>query len=268
MEHIVFYSGGIGSWAAAKRVAEAHGTDHLTLLFTDTKVEHPDTYRFLRESAANVGGRLVEIADGRTIWEVFADVKFLGNSRVDPCSRVLKRELADRWLAENYSPEEVTCYVGIDWSEEHRFQRMAPRKLPWVFKAPLCDPPYLTRKQMHEWADREGLQKQVLYQLGASHANCGGGCVKMGHGGFVRLLRTLPDVYLEWGANEERLRAQLGDVSILKDRRGGTVKTLTLRQLRKRETRGEEVDLFDIGGCGCFLDQGDEDALHTRTVDR
>jgi hypothetical protein len=29
------FSGGIGSWATAKRVAEKHGTDDLYLLFSD-----------------------------------------------------------------------------------------------------------------------------------------------------------------------------------------------------------------------------------------
>lgn len=50
-----------------------HGTKALTLLFCDTKTEDADTYRFMREAAANVGGQLVEIADGRTIWEVFEE---------------------------------------------------------------------------------------------------------------------------------------------------------------------------------------------------
>jgi hypothetical protein len=42
-EDIVMFSGGIGSWAAAKRVAERHGTDNLTLLFTDTLIEDGDS---------------------------------------------------------------------------------------------------------------------------------------------------------------------------------------------------------------------------------
>jgi 3'-phosphoadenosine 5'-phosphosulfate sulfotransferase (PAPS reductase)/FAD synthetase len=112
------FSGGVGSWAAAKRVAEAHGgVVGLTLLFADTLIEDADTYRFLEDAAANVGAPLVRIADGRTPWELFAAESFLGNTRVDICSRVLKRELADRWLAEHYTPEAVTVYVGIDWSE-------------------------------------------------------------------------------------------------------------------------------------------------------
>jgi 3'-phosphoadenosine 5'-phosphosulfate sulfotransferase (PAPS reductase)/FAD synthetase len=178
------FSGGVGSWAAARRVAEKHGTEDLVLLFTDTLIEDADTYRFLREAAANVGGQLVEIADGRTPWQVFSDVRFLGNSRVDPCSRVLKRDLADAWLAEHYEPENVIVYVGIDWSEIHRYERLRERKRPWVYEAPLCDPPYLTKDDLHEWAELAGLERQRLYQLGMPHANCGGGCIKMGQGGF------------------------------------------------------------------------------------
>jgi hypothetical protein len=253
--HVVMYSGGIGSWAAAKRVAEQHGTERLTLLFTDTKTEHPDTYRFLRESAANVGGELVEIADGRTIWEVFRDERFLGNTRADPCSRILKRELADRWLAEHRTPEDTRVYVGIDWSEIHRWERLAERKKPWVYLAPLCKPPYLLKADMHEWAEREGLRQQELYRQGAFHANCGGGCVKMGQGGFARLLHSIPETFRAWEENEEALRALLGDISILRDRTGGDTKPLTLRALRERIEAGYQPDLFAIGGCGCFVDE-------------
>lgn len=44
-KRVVMFSGGVGSWAAAKRVAERRGTDGLILLFADTKSEDEDTYR-------------------------------------------------------------------------------------------------------------------------------------------------------------------------------------------------------------------------------
>lgn len=250
-------SGGVGSWAAAKRVAERHGTDGLTLLFADTKIEDPDTYRFLREGAANVGGELLEIAEGRTPWEVFRDRRFLGNHRVDPCSEILKRKLCDRWLDENCDPTDTTVHVGIDWSEVHRYERLRDRRARsgWLYEAPLCDPPYLTKDEVHAWAEREGLRKQRLYVLGLAHANCGGGCVKAGIGHWAHVLRVLPEVFEEWERNEEDLRTELGDVSMLTDRRGGDRKPLTLRMLRERiEAGGTPIDMFDIGGCGCFTD--------------
>jgi 3'-phosphoadenosine 5'-phosphosulfate sulfotransferase (PAPS reductase)/FAD synthetase len=257
----VMFSGGIGSWAAAKRVAAANGTERLVLLFTDTKTEDEDTYRFLHDAAANVGGELAIIADGRNIWQVFKDEKFLGNTRVDMCSRILKRELADRWLAEHYTPETARMYVGVDWSESHRYERLAARKLPWRYFAPLCDAPYLTKADLHAWAEREGLVKQRLYRMGAEHANCGGGCVKMGQGGFARLYKAWPERFAEWEAHEAELREQLGDVSILRDRRVDAARTtLPLSELRARVDAGRQVDLFAVGGCGCFLDEPEPEA--------
>jgi hypothetical protein len=87
------FSSGAGSWAAAKRVAEQHGTEGLVLLFADTLIEDEDNYRFLDEAAANIGVQPTTVAEGRDPWQVFFDVRFLGNTRIDPCSRVLKREL-------------------------------------------------------------------------------------------------------------------------------------------------------------------------------
>lgn len=262
MKRVVTFSYGVQAWACAKRVVERYGTDGLVLLNADTKSEDPDTYRFGHEAAANVGGQLVEIADGRNIWEVFRDVRMLGGGKMhaDPCSRILKRELIDRWLEKNCDPADTIVYVGLDWSEG-RFERLRDIRAAdgWRYEAPLCDPPYLTKDDMHEWATREGLAKQRLYVLGMSHANCGGGCVKMGQGGFAHLLKVDPCMFAEWEANEQTLREQLGDVAILRDRRGGTSKPLTLRALRQRIERDESVDMFDIGGCGCFVDATKEE---------
>jgi hypothetical protein len=260
-KHVVMFSGGIGSWAAAKRVAERHGTDNLVLLFTDTKIEDPDLYRFLDEAAANVGGELVRLAEGRTIWEVFRDERFLGNSRIDPCSKILKRQMADRWMKANCDPAETVRYIGIDWSEVHRFERLRDRLVPqgWRVEAPLCEAPYLTKADLLAWLQREGIRPPRLYAMGFAHNNCGGGCVKAGQGHFAHLLRTLPEVYADWERNEEALRADLGDVSMLADQRGGTKRPLPLRVLREKIEAGFEPDLFEIGGCGCFVDTKDDE---------
>lgn len=257
MKRVVMFSGGIGSWGAARRVVDTHGTDGLALLFTDTRIEDADLYRFLADAATDIGAPLISIQDGRTPWELFREARFLGNTRVDLCSRVLKRELADKWLAERYTPDDVTVYVGIDWTESHRYERMRDRKLPWRYEAPLCDSPLVTKHDLLAAARARGLMPPKLYDLGAPHNNCGGGCVKAGQGHFAWLLRTLPDVYADWEANEQELRDLLGDVSILRDRTGGETRPMTLVDLRLRIERGQELDLFDIGGCGCFMDDSE-----------
>jgi len=258
MKHVVMFSGGIGSWAAAKRVASRSATKDLTLLFSDTLIEDADLYRFLDDAAANIGVTLIRVADGRTPWDVYRDERFLGNSRVDPCSKLLKRRPAERWLRENCDPRETVVYLGIDWTEAHRFERTRQRRAKegWRYEAPLCEPPYLSRSDLFKWLEREGIECPRLYRLGFAHNNCGGFCCKAGQGHFAHLLRTLPHSYGEHEANEEALRQMLKrDVSILVDRRGpGKRRPLTLRELRLRLEAGGAVDRYDIGGCGCFTE--------------
>lgn len=249
------FSGGIASWGAAKRLQE-QGIGPLTLLFTDTMMEDEDLYRFLLEAAANVDGELVRLADGRNPWQVFADVKYLGNSRIDPCSRILKRELSERWLEKNCDPSNTIRYYGYDWTEIHRLERTRSRLYGWQVEGPLCEPPWLTRPDLFAWLKEEGLEPPRLYEW-ASHNNCGGFCVKAGQGHFAKLLENMPERYAEHEAAEQRLRDQLGDVSIMRDRTGGVVTPLTLRVLRRRIQHKQQVDMLDIGGCGCF-DEPDE----------
>lgn len=61
-------------------------------------------------------------------------------------------------------------------------------------------------------------------------------------------------MYLQHEAEEEQTRQHLGkDVAILRDRRGGKTKPMTLKQFRERLEAGGEHDRFAWGGCGCFL---------------
>ncbi len=257
MNHVVHLSGGVGSWATGRIVKDeiAQNGDTLTLLFADTLIEDADTYRFLYAAADDLETPLTRIADGRTPWEVFKDNRFLGNTRVDLCSRILKRELLASYLDAHFDPADTINYIGIDWTEVHRLERARPRWEPWKLEAPLVETTF-SKADLLTWAETRGLPRQRLYEMGMPHANCGGGCVKAGQGHFAKLLAQFPERFAEWETNEQTMRDLLGDVSILRDRTGGTTKPLTLRQLRKRiETKDTaQLDLFDFGGCGCAID--------------
>lgn len=256
--HVVLFSGGVGSWAAAQRVSAAMDrSDSLTLLFTDTNTEDKDLYRFIAEAAASVpSAELITIADGRDVWEVFNDVGMIGNTRVDPCSRILKRDLARSWINENCDPNSDVVYLGIDWTEMHRYERAVPHWKPFTLKAPLTEPPLLSRLEMFHWLSEYGIQPPRLYALGFPHNNCGGFCVKAGHGQFANLLRTMPERFAYHEAKEQEFRDRTGkDVAVLRDRSGGATSPLTMRAFRERiEAGGEQLQLDDWGGCGCMLD--------------
>lgn len=256
IRHLVMYSGGAGSWAAAKRVAEEHGTEGMALLFADTLIEDPDLYRFLEEGAENVGAPLIRIAEGRTPLEVMRDEKIIGNSRIDPCSKILKRQFLRKWCEDNLDPNEVTIYVGIDWSESHRLGPIQERSKPWRYEAPMCERPLLTKPQVIEWLRAEGIEPPRLYGEGFPHNNCFGRCIKAGQAQWALLLRTHPEQYREWEEWEEEMRAsseKLSKHAILRSKAGGVTTPIPLREFRERIEAQQTFDTTEWGGCGCAL---------------
>lgn len=293
IQHLVMLSGGICSWAAAKRVVKNHGTKNTALLFSDTFIEDDDLYRFLIEGAANVAGvdlgtkfdalyttippiermydrkkflvdlaalaenaipNLVWINEGRTPWEVMKDQRIIGNTRIDPCSSLLKRKLLDRWRNAYTTVESVTIYLGLDWTESHRIERVNIRCAPWRYEAPMNEKPYLTKHDMLGLLRAENIRPPRLYSMGFPHNNCGGFCIKSGQAQFALLQRVMPERYAYHENKEQEMRAIIGDHTILKDRTGGTTKPLSLKTFRERLERQGDFDELEWGGCGCALD--------------
>lgn len=253
MKHIVLYSGGLGSYFTAKRLLEQGvSRDDMVLLFTDTKIEDDDLYRFLNDTTSKLGIPLTDYSDGRNVWEVFKDVKYLGNSRLDPCSRVLKREMSRKYIKQ-FSPDECIIYLGFDWTEMNRFEKAQRAWLPYIIKSPMCDAPYLDKEDMKKILAEEGIELPRLYKMGFTHNNCGGGCVKAGIGHFVRLLDNLPEVFFVWEKGEADMREYLGkDVTILRRTINGKRFNFSLKQLREERESITKSELCEIGGCGCF----------------
>lgn len=241
MEHIVQYSGGIGSWAVAQLVAEQHGPGAMTLLFADVLAEDPDTYRFLEDSSKHLGVPITLLCEGRTPFDVFRDERFLGNSRFAPCSGTLKIAPARKWVEERFpDPGDCVLYVGIDRSEQRRIPAIANGWAPYRVEFPLCHTPYPTwsKDDLLAWARSAGVEPPALYSRGFGHNNCGGRCVKGGIKHWTLLLQQHPDRYKQAEDLENEVRTSWGkDVSILREQRKGEVRNLTLTELRRRNER-------------------------------
>lgn len=255
MQHIVMFSGGISTYETARRVKErVDDPSTITLLFADTLIESPELYRFRDAVAKSLNLRLEIVADGRTPFEVFRDERYLGNTRVDPCSKILKRQLLNRWIDEHCDVKSTTIYYGFDWTEQPRIDRQIERRAPWRCEFPLAAAPFEFKDQWVERARAAGLPVTSAYKHGFSHDNCNGKCIKAGQAHCAKLLQVRPEVYLEWEQEEQDFRDFIGkDVSILRDRSGGEVKTLTLRDFRKRlEASRGDFDHQDWGSCTCM----------------
>lgn len=249
------FSGGLGSWKTAKIVLERYGRKSTKLLFADTLIEDEDLYRFVDETAEKLGAELIKIAEGRTPWQVFHDTRFLGNSRVGNCSKILKREFIHKWIKKRYKPDQCVIYLGIDAMESHRHERAAKWWDPYVLKSPLCEPPFYSYGQIKEELEQDGIEIPRLYKMGFAHNNCGGFCVRSGQGQFAHLLKVMPERYAHHERKENELREYLGaDVSILRDRRDNTLKTLPLTEFRKRvRAKDSQLNLLEWGGCSCLV---------------
>lgn len=268
------YSGGLGSFFCAYHLIFEEHIDpaNMILLFADTKMEDEDLYRFLDESEKVLNLPVTRIADGRNPWQVHTDVKFLGNTRIDPCSRVLKRTFMDDWISNRFAPDQVRCYIGIDKAEEHRIKTLAERKLPYIYSAPLCDAGvWLTRSEKISRCENLGLRPPRLYAHGFEHNNCGGFCVKAGQKQFRLLWEKFPERY-EWHVQQERKfrEAVPNGRPFLRKQIDGKTHYLWLEDFRRDylETGSQASDearadsqlgtthdpTMTFGGCGCAID--------------
>jgi hypothetical protein len=259
--YVVQFSGGLCSFWAAHRVIQKHGKERVTLLFADTCMEDEGLYRFNDQAAKYLGVELTVLRDGRTPWELFRAEGVIGRSGLDVCSRVLKRDMLDKWRMQNTTPEKSTFYLGLDWTEEHRLNGDAQRQgmvkifSPWCVEAPMMEEPIWDKCRMMKELEATGITLPRLYSMGFPHNNCGGFCVKAGQAHFAKLHELMPERYAWHEAQEAETRKIVGDYSVMNDRRGdGKKKTMTLEMFRKRIETGEDFDRHDWGGCGCSVE--------------
>lgn len=256
MINIISYSGGVGSAITAELVSKHYPNDEMVLLFADTLMEDEDLYRFNTDIEALLGLTITTISAGETPWQVFERVKYQGNTRIDPCSRVLKRDLIRDYLADNYTPDSCQVWIGIDCSEEHRLKPVKERNLPYKYRSILIEQDrFLTNEDKIAWCNNRGIAPPRLYELGFAHNNCGGFCVKAGQAHFAQLYKTLPDRYLYHEKQQEKLMKSVPGVRpFLRKTINGKLEYLTLREYRERFLDADgEIDNADFGGCGCAL---------------
>lgn len=253
--HIVHFSGGVSSYAAARRVIDKYGTDDVILLFCDTLIEDEDLYRFNRDSESALGIELTVIKDGRDPFQLFKDLRYLGNSTHGVCSLHLKRDLADNWIKSRFTHDNCIQYFGLDYSEMHRIERLIDRKKPYEVDFPLLWKPVLTKEKMFEMVKWDNIKIPRLYKF-LHHNNCGGGCVKAGISHWKDLWLNMPERFKWWEEKEQEIRDFLRKpVTITNYYEKGKKINITLAELREGWEKQPSLfdDLLEFGGCGCAV---------------
>ena len=191
------------------------------------------------------------------IWDVMKKERFIANSRIDPCSKLIKRKPLRKALEEEYNPENVVVVLGMDNIEDcHRVERARFHHRPFAVYYPLLEgePPF----KVHIMNDlrRQGIEPPRLYDMGFKHNNCGGFCVKAGIGQMAHLLKQLPERYAFHEQKEEEMRAFLGkNQSVLSRVVRGERRVFTLSDLRLAVESGEKFaydEFVSDVSCACF----------------
>lgn len=243
MKHLIFFSGGIGSWKVADIVSKKHASENTYCMFTDTLIEDNDLYRFMLEAWSEIYKKerpvelikrakclfqpyqdmdirkeqleslrvdsmeyfnnVIWLSEHMDVWDIYKKTRFLGNSRIAKCSHVIKQDLADKYVRSNFSEEDTILYLGIDWTEVHRKKGPLKNWQPYKVEFPLCDEHMVFKEELFNELDKLKIKVPELYELGFSHNNCGGFCCRAGQGHFLNLLKQKPELY-SYHENKEK----------------------------------------------------------------
>lgn len=228
-------SGGLTSFEALSRTVALAGVDNVVAIFADVGTvrddrgrvvcgEDDDLHSFLDSIQDHLGVEIHRLHHPKYkhIWEAFFGERFLGNQRVDTCSKFLKRQVLHRWIDEN--ADGFTHVLGFSWMEKSRSEKYAAYFPNSFF--PLNHAPYVTNEEISSELSKLRIIRPSLYGEGwASHGNCGGLCVKGGLGQLWDCWKHRPWRYFFAADQEQRFRREINpSVSIF--RRNGLPRTM------------------------------------------
>jgi hypothetical protein len=149
----------------------------------------------------------------------------------------LKVDLFKAWL-KTLPDQEITIHIGFDYLELERMERSRKGYAEMGYKVdfPLEWKPRDYRSYEKIVKEDWGIDPPRMYQLGYTHANCGGRCCKQGQGDWIRTLINFPERFAEieqWEREMRLLSEKHSKRSILKRTRGKEIESLTLEKLRQ-----------------------------------
>ena len=190
MRTYVNYSMGVCSAYIACRLAD-EGHNPLCV-FSDTKREHADMYRFGYEVAKRWGLQLVDASDGRDLWEYFEQQKMIPARQFAACSIALKIKPSQRFYK---GAEPGRIAYGYDVGEEDRAERTRsrwglPNHEPFF---PLIDDWQVSKAECMGYFIKHGIAIPAMYAH-FPNANCMP-CKNYSRADWVALRFFYPDYF-------------------------------------------------------------------------
>lgn len=201
MDRIVCrFSCGAASAVATKLTLAKYAADHdVVIHYSDTRSEHPDNERFLRECEGWFGRPVERLTSERyhDVWDVWTRRRMLvsGQRGFAPCTEELKRMTAE--MAQR--PGDIIV-MGYTAEEEHRLNRVRARHPGQAIEAPLVEK-RLNKSDCFAILSRAGIALPAMYALGFKNNNCLG-CPRGGMGYWNNIRRHFPEVFDRMAALE------------------------------------------------------------------
>lgn len=216
---IVFFSGGKASFASAVDAKLRFPEANIVLYFTDTLWENEDLYRFIHEASDKLELPLLTHSLGITPIQAMFEEKLIFNNMIGRCSTILKQKVSQDFIRRGIRPKfeswrnrkylknefftfDPTLYFGIGFDELHRVPAIEKNWAPFRVVMPLIE--------RNIWKDevlkQYNIRQPKLYDLGFSHNNCNGQCVKAGQSHFKLLREAMPDVFAKLMEQEFHLK--------------------------------------------------------------
>lgn len=259
MTHLVNVSGGMASAVALFRVIERYGISVCKARFADTNYEDADVYRFINVVECVSGVKIERLNQGKNIWDVFFDRMMMTDPVSGGC--VASYHLKKLPLREHSATIDgpLTIHVGFGPDEDDRITKIQKNNPCVLFDFPLTWTPRMWRCDLADNLRARGIEPPSTYALGYPHANCRNRCILAGIKQMTGVLKDDRAGYLESEEKEQLFLARLRErgrkeITILKDRRGGVVQNLSLRQLREELESGKRDfdDSFRQSACACM----------------
>lgn len=217
--HIIFCSGGLSSFSAAEFVKTTYPDDNIVLYFTDVHWENEDLYRFINEVSDKLKLPLLTHSTGLNPIELMFERKMIYNSMIADCSKMLKMRVAEDFLKKGIKPAieqwrnkqylkkddfitDATLYFGIGFEEMHRQEPIKRNWKPFHVRMPHIEYNIDSVAALKKY----NIKRPILYDLGFTHNNCNGRCVKGGQGHFKNLKKRMPEVFKDLMEREHHLK--------------------------------------------------------------
>lgn len=214
-------------------------------IYIDVADQHEDSMRFVKD-CERVCGKEIEVissSEYKNVDEAIRSYGMIKNpySQYAPCTNMLKKVVRQKWERE-HAEYEFTYVWGYDCNEKHRADRLEETMPEYNHEFPLIEK-YLTKADVHAMAERLGIKRPYMYELGYKNNNCIG-CVKGGMGYWNKIRKDFPKVF----ESRAKLERDIG-ASILKESDGTP---LYLDELEPNRGRFEDEIMADCS-IMCYL---------------